>query len=959
MLLGVIENISDFIYQITTNGLTSDLIFYIGLGFIIFMVLFFMIKSRYAYEGRLERSLEKINRWLFVHQQIDESNLVEFNNMIKKTPRLLRYHWQQYMLYREHEPSFYMSMYNCIEKPLHTSSYNSNIKNFIGICGATMLVTFVLSLLSYGNSPLTIESFANSLITPLVIMILSVLFLILLRSMQNFNLSSLYQNFHLFNRYIDKASTTIPKYVDFEILFTRKEIRGGIPVLNEYLEKRARQEAEELEKARQNAVEHEVYNFESTGIDGSLILDRAMKESEIFLNTRQRLLTQIQQFESEIDSLKRNYENVSKDYQRKLQASKENIERLRTQQEESTNRIEVNYIKKQQQDEIKKQEQLEKDQDDATLRYEQETATLKQEIEKCRAELEEKKEYVTKAMLSEYDTFSTKIYKAILNDVQEKHKQEVNELAEQKVEALKELEKAKEINNIKDSVINDLRELIHQTEEKQNIKLDAEEEKIEEKLETSEKGEEVQKQEETAQENEPKVEEKQEPVQEDKQPEQEKQEETETKEESQESPQGFYDENGYYWFENGTYYDDKGYYHDEDGSIYDQDGNFIPQEEYAKLTGTSQEESKEEESKGDDKVNLKDEEVTEPKVEENEEGTKSKEPTTEENVINVAEENKEELSNQNEEKVEDATVQKQDEIATAEVQEEKPTQTQMADFVDLFPVVNEEESNEAELKEETQESKPDNEVLNNQLEIKDAETKRRGRPRKNTENNEEPKVAKKRGRPRKTESSDEEPKVAKKRGRPRKSTTENDDAKPKTTGKRGRPRKTESTEEKPKVAGKRGRPRKSTTEGAQTKPKTTGKRGRPRKTETTETEPKVAKKRGRPRKSTTASTQTKPKTTGKRGRPRKNTDDLKAISNQILEESNRLIEQQNELNRQLGETLQQIKEQQNEEKLQSQEVTDDNAQSQENTQANQEVDSNENVKNNEENKPKNDGEGQN
>ena len=107
--------------------------------------------------------------------------------------------------------------------------------------------------------------------------------------MQNFNLASLYQNFHLFNRYIDKASSTIPKYVDFEILFTRKEIQGGIPVLNEYLEKRARQEAEELEKARQNAVEHEVYNFESTGIDGSLILDRAMKESEIFLNTRQRL----------------------------------------------------------------------------------------------------------------------------------------------------------------------------------------------------------------------------------------------------------------------------------------------------------------------------------------------------------------------------------------------------------------------------------------------------------------------------------------------------------------------------------------------------------------------------------------------------------------------------------------------------------------------------------------------
>ncbi len=876
MLLGVIENISDFIYQITTNGLTSDLIFYIGLGFIIFMVLFFMVKSRYAYEGRLERSLEKLNRWLFVHQQIDESNLVEFNNMIKKTPRLLRYHWQQYMLYREHEPSFYMSMYNCIEKPLHTSSYNSNIKNFIGICCATMLVTFVLSLLSYGSSPLTIESFANSLITPLVIMILSVIFLILLRSMQNFNLSSLYQNFHLFNRYVDKASTTIPKYVDFEILFTRKEIRGGIPVLNEYLEKRARQEAEELEKARQNAVEHEVYNFESTGIDGSLILDRAMKESEIYLNSRQRLLTQIQQFESEIESLKRNYENVSKDYQRKLQASKENIERLRTQQEESTNRIEVNYIKKQQQDEIKKQEQLEKDQDDATLRYEQETATLKQEIEKCRAELEEKKEYVTKAMLSEYDTFSTKIYKAILNDVQEKHKQEVDELAEQKVEALKELEKAKEINNIKDSVINDLRELIHQTEEKQKIDLKTEEEKIEEKLD---EGNDIQE-DASSNENQQNIEEETKITQENQQGVEEQEDE-----EQQEAPQGFYDENGYYWFENGTYYDDKGYYHDEDGLVYDQDGNYIPQEEYEKLTKPQ-----------------------EPQINDN---ILNGEENANESLQDLTKEDNKEPESARVEKVEEIVSQNQEEKDTEkDTKKEEPIQTKIAEIDEIIPVEKEEHSEEVVLQ-QNQETQP----LNNQIEINEEQPKRRGRPRKTTNNEEKPKTTGKRGRPRKTESAQDKPKVE---------------------GKRGRPRKTDTTEEKPKVAGKRGRPRK--TETTQDKPKTSGKRGRPRKTETT---------------------QDKPKTSRKRGRPRKNADDLKAISNQILEESNRLIQQQNELNRQLGETLQQIKDQQNEEKLQAQEILQEDEQIKTDMQENQEAPTTENIEIGEDNKPKHDGEGQN
>ena len=133
MLLAIIDNISSFIYRLTTNGLTSDIIFYFSVGFIVLMMVFFILKSRYAYEGRLERALENINRWLYRNQQIDESNLVEFNMLIKRAPRLLRYHWQQYMLYREHEPSYYMSMYNCIEKPLHTSSYTSNIKNFIGI----------------------------------------------------------------------------------------------------------------------------------------------------------------------------------------------------------------------------------------------------------------------------------------------------------------------------------------------------------------------------------------------------------------------------------------------------------------------------------------------------------------------------------------------------------------------------------------------------------------------------------------------------------------------------------------------------------------------------------------------------------------------------------------------------------------------------------------------------------
>ena len=685
MLLNVINSVTDFLYRVIQDSLSADLIFYLSIGFIALMMIIFMLKSRFAYEGRLERSLEKLNRWLYSHQQIDESNLVEFNALIKKTPRLLRYHWQQYMLYREHEPSHYLSMYNLIEKPLHTSGYTSNIKNFMGISIVTMLVSFLLTFLSYNSGTLNISAISNSLIAPLAVLLLSVIFVILLRASQNFNLSSLYQNLHIFDRYIDKASTTIPKYVDFEILFTRKEIRGGIPVLNEYLEKRARQEAEELERARQNAVEHEQYNFESAGIDGSLILDRAMKESEIFLNTRQRILSQIQQLDSEIDSLKRNYENTSKDYQRKLQASKENIERLRQQQEESTNRIEVNYIRKQQQDEIKKQEQLEKDQDDATVRYDQETSTLKEQIEKLRVELDEKKQYATTAMLSEYDTFSTKVYKAILNDVQNKHKKEVEELATEKEEAIKELEKAKEINTIKDGVIEDLRQLIHkQEDEKESEKEESKEPTTlsEEELEQapSENKENTESQEEHTLdeplENQVDIESVQASVEE---PKPEEKEETKEAEETagesdsakedtteeQNQPQGIYDENGYFWYEDGTYYDDKGLYHALDGNIYDQDGNLIQSAE-EKPAETVAEEKHEEEKQPAESVETKPEEISEKDAEvSKEENTKEKveekplEETTEtkplENVEETKplEETKEEVEVKEEEKAEE------------------------------------------------------------------------------------------------------------------------------------------------------------------------------------------------------------------------------------------------------------------------------------------------------------------
>ena len=454
----IVTEIQNFLNQLMLS-IDWDVLFFIGVGFEILFALFFIVKSHYAYEMRLVRKLSVLNTWLSRNQYIDSNNLLAFNELMKSTPKQLRHYWHQYMLYREKEPSFYMSDYNCIEKPLKTSSFASNIKNFSAISYSFAFFMFVFGIAALASDPFQFSLFAKALITPVIIIILNTIFVMILRARENMNLATLYQYFHYFNRFLDKAVTTMPEYVDFEVLFTRQEIRKGIPVLNEYLEKRARQEQEELEKARLYAVEHEQYDFNDAGIDGALVLDRAMKETETYLNIRQRLLSEIEQFESEIDSLKRNYENTQKEYQKKLQASKENVERLRQQQEESTNRIETNYIKKQQSDEIKKQEQLEKDHDTATIRFNQEMESLTQEIETRRADLAERKQYVEDAMRAEYQTFSSKMYKSVVAVVEERVNEEKQTLVDMKDEIAKELEEANLVISEKNKEIAGLRNL--------------------------------------------------------------------------------------------------------------------------------------------------------------------------------------------------------------------------------------------------------------------------------------------------------------------------------------------------------------------------------------------------------------------------------------------------------------------------------------------------------------------
>ena len=432
--LEVMNSIRDFFSFIFSEfaALWYWPIIVVGLVVLAFLIMLILIGS--SYENRILKSINKVNTYFLSKPFITDENLVEFNLKMKKVPKVLRNNWQIYMLNREDSPTTYINSQTCIDKPLRTSSIEKNMSNFTVF---TILLTFIAfvvgtqySILSTAVNGLGSVLFYSALV-PLGIVFLYSVFILIMKLMKNDIYSMLYDNFPLFERNLTKAVSTLPSYVDYEILFTRKEIKEGIPILQQYLEKRALVEQQELEKARENSVASEEFNFDELGIDGSLVLERAMKECETFIRTRRRLQEECDEIETEKENYKKNFEITEKDFQRKLQASRENLESLKAQQEASTNRIESNYIKKQQSDEIKKQQQLEKDSEEATVKFNEEQVTLEQEIEKRKQEIEEKRAFVEQAMLLEFKHYANTLYKALSVKATEIGNQKVMNLAQE------------------------------------------------------------------------------------------------------------------------------------------------------------------------------------------------------------------------------------------------------------------------------------------------------------------------------------------------------------------------------------------------------------------------------------------------------------------------------------------------------------------------------------------------
>ncbi len=438
------------------NNLQPSTILYIALAVSLLIIISISITTSRSYEVKLIKAIDYLNEFFVANPQIDEDNLIAFNEKMKekRIPKILRKQWQQYMLYREHKASYYMSFKQCVENPISASTYKYNVslanKTFNILLIVVLLLGFCyFSLVGEGARAISWGDALTFVLSPFVVILIKYIVEIIFEARLNAVTSDLLQNYQYFEINLDKATSTMPEFVDYEVLFTKKEIKQGIPILYEYLQKRAEQEQKELERARSKEVEHDKYNFDKEDIEGSLVLERAVNETESFIAQRQKYMQLIDQLTTEQANIEYNYKQSSKDYQRKMQSSKENLENLNQQMEQASSNIEANYIKKQQSDEILRQQNLEKDFDIATAKMKNDVQNIQKQIDKYYEEIDASKKYLETAMDSEFDSYAKKVYDKLEVKVNEKEKEKYKSTSS-KIKQLEEklAQKSAELENM-------------------------------------------------------------------------------------------------------------------------------------------------------------------------------------------------------------------------------------------------------------------------------------------------------------------------------------------------------------------------------------------------------------------------------------------------------------------------------------------------------------------------------
>ncbi len=408
-------------------------LFLIFVGAFLFLSVVIIVMTSFAYECKLTKTVDKINKFFERNPKINDDNLVAFNNMMKarNVPKILRRQWQQFMLYREHPASYYMSFKHCVENPLRNSTYSQQMTVYKVITLVLVALSFIMGSFMTVEGVHTNRVLMDVLIIPISILVLYWIISMILNLVHNAVSGDLFQNYQYFEINIDKAMLTLPEFVDYEVLFSQDEIRRGIPVLFAYLQKRAIQEQHELEKARLKSVDHEKFDFDKAGLDGSLVLDRAMRETENYTAQRKKYMQETERVNNEISVLENNYKEQTKEFQRQVQTSKETVENLKEQLEQATSTIEINYIKKQMRDELNRQQLAEKDFDILTDKHNQAIKTLNQEIKHYDDETKKAKEAMEVAMLSEFNTYSVKVYDNLEKIVDEKMQDRVDNYKDQ------------------------------------------------------------------------------------------------------------------------------------------------------------------------------------------------------------------------------------------------------------------------------------------------------------------------------------------------------------------------------------------------------------------------------------------------------------------------------------------------------------------------------------------------
>ncbi len=407
---------------------------YILIAFLLaflFAFIVVLITTSCSYEAKLIKAIDMFNAHFMKDPQITTENLLAFNDKMKskKVPKQLRKQWQQFVLYRDKRASEYMSFDICVSSPLKNSTYKRDVRILNFVAYILAMVSFITNLyFSTFESSIMVSSFAvilqHTLLCPILILVLNLLVTIYFDIRHNAIVNDINQNYQYFEVNIDKASTTIPEYVDYELLFDKNEIKHGIPVLYTYLQRRAEEEQRELERARIKNVKHEKFNFDEAGVAKSLVLERAMQEAENYIAERNKFLQDTEQVNGEITQEELNFREITKEYQREMQVSKEAFDDFKAQLKEADSSIQANYLKKQQQQELDRQRNLERDYDTATERHNQMMKTLQDELDSINDQLKQARTSLERGMMSEFDTYSQKVYADAERVVKERNSQD-------------------------------------------------------------------------------------------------------------------------------------------------------------------------------------------------------------------------------------------------------------------------------------------------------------------------------------------------------------------------------------------------------------------------------------------------------------------------------------------------------------------------------------------------------